>query len=297
MKEKTRQVIYFQTPNVLSLSEKLDSTRIINIGKTTYDSEDELKRMYPINADKLETTAWNLFDNFEIKETFEKLANEFYKTKKLDMDQPFHNYIKANSTDWVWVDPYEYSEIKGSLEIFRYIGPKPMKTAIAELIQQLKKYQVNVISKKDVFYSNIYDDSKKTICSREMITKIAKLTDLFFKKEIIPNDSYYIDSENEKTNLIHVKSVWYKALIEDKRYIHICVDIINGNVYLYIRQPSNKVCNALISKFQSLEKKKHAEKSGIAYFLFGNLISDSSEDNVEGIADYIKDVLEFIKKI
>ncbi|MBP5695860.1 MAG: hypothetical protein J6X11_04320 [Treponema sp.] len=252
MKEKTRQVIYFQTPNVLSLSEKLDSTRIINIGKTTYDSEDELKRMYPINADKLETTAWNLFDNFEIKETFEKLANEFYKTKKLDMDQPFHNYIKANSTDWVWVDPYEYSEIKGSLEIFRYIGPKPMKTAIAELIQQLKKYQVNVISKKDVFYSNIYDDSKKTICSREMITKIAKLTDLFFKKEIIPNDSYYIDSENEKTNLIHVKSVWYKALIEDKRYIHICVDIINGNVYLYIRQPSNKVCNALISKFQSL---------------------------------------------
>ena len=301
MKEKTRQVIYFQTPNVLLLSKDLDATRILNIGKTTYDSKKNLKRMYPINADKLDTTAWNLFDSFEIEEKFENLANEFYKPKKLDMDQPFHNYIKANSTDWVWVDPSEYSEIKGSQEIFRYIGPKPMKIAIEELIQELKDYKSNVIKGSAIFYSNIYDDSKKTICSREMITKIARLTAFLVKYKIIDNDTpkkpSYITSENVKGNTAHLNSVWYNDLTGLYKYIKLCIDIINGEIYLYLIQSSNKVCNALNSKYPTLEKKKHAEKSGIAYFLLGDLISDRSEDNVKKIAEYIKEVLDFIKGI
>jgi hypothetical protein len=307
MKEKTRQVIYFQRPNVLSLSASLDATRILNIGKTTYDSEDELKRMYPINADKLDTTAWTLFDSFEIKEAFEKLANKFYETKNLDMDQPFHNYIKANSIDWVWVDPKEYKEINRSPEIFRYIGPKPMETAIEDLIKELKEYQGNVIKGKADFYANKYNDYKKTICSREMIEKIAKLTVFLVSHSIInpKNKSVQvITSENEADNDLDIKSIWYNKLYElSATHIKLCIDIIKGDIYLYVKyeinsnDSINKIYKRLDNEYENKYQDGKGTVNGIAYFLIGNLISDSSENNVEEIAEKIQDLLDDIKKI
>lgn len=296
-KKTAKQIIYFQRPNVLSLSESLDATRILNIGKTSYDSEENLKRMYPMTADKLRTDAWILIDYFEICDDYEKKANDFFGTKGKDMDKSFHNYIKANCTDWIWVDPNEYQEINGSTEIFIYIGPKQMESAIKDLIQKLKDYHNNIKDDKEDFYGNIYDDSKKTVCSREMITKIAKLTAFLVYYKIIANGTSLITSENDRQNIAHLKSIWYNDLYGFPKYIKLVIDIINGNIYLYLKQPSNKVCEALCRRFQDLKKTKHAEPSGIAYLLVGNLIGDRSEDSVKAIAEKIKGILDFTNQI
>lgn len=291
---KTNQILYFQVPNVISLSEKLDSSRLLNIGKTTLDTSDNLKRMYPINADKLKSNAWNLIDYFEISKSFENKANEFFKTELKDMDKPFHNYIKANSSDWLWVDPNEFKEINQSTEIFRYIGPKEMATAINELIEELKLYQNRIIQGEDVFQSNIYDDSKKNICSREMITKIAQLSANFTKLGIVTGGDC-INSENDKQNLIHAKSVWFNNLQNQKKFVKLVVDVNNGNLYLYLKQPSNEVFNAILKEFTELENMKHAEKSGISYILIGNLIANCAENYVEELSQKIDELLKFIR--
>lgn len=291
---KTNQILYFQVPNVISLSEKLDSSRLLNIGKTTLDTSDNLKRMYPINADKLKSNAWNLIGYFEISKSFENKANEFFKTELKDMDKPFHNYIKANSSDWLWVDPNEFEEINQSTEVFRYIGPKEMATAINDLIEELKLYQNRIIKGKDVFQSNIYDDSKKNICSREMITKIAQLSANFTKLGIVTGGDC-ICSENITQNLIHAKSVWFNNLQNQKKFVKLVVDVNNGNLYLYLKQPSNKVFNALLKEFTELENMKHAEKSGISYILIGNLIANCAENYVEELSHKIDELLKFIR--
>lgn len=291
MIKKSPQFIYVQTPNIINLSERLDSRNLINLGKTTCDENKELKRKYPINSEKIVADAWILRFSFEIKNEFEKIINRDYKTQSKSMDQPFHDFLKASSSDWVWVDPEKYDEIKGSREIFRYIGEKPLEQALNDLKKTLGDFQNAVIHERKLL-KYYFDDSDKNICSRKILERVAWISGLLSEKGIVSiNNGNFIRTESEKENYIHEKSIWFHNINNCLKTVQFLINIANGNFYIYLKDTAYR---DFYSKFDEKYAPPVVDKQlthKIAYFKLFNILESEEEE----VKEIIQETYDLIK--